>query len=162
MKETLSERGCPSPANVCARRSSHRPLNLQPLLYPSTENSQELVFGGHNARQTEGTPDPVFPRTPYRNILGLIYFHADHYQEALDWFERSDALGGPHNPAMLAYRAANYALQDREQEARSILALLNKHDGAFDWKDWLYRVYKNERYAEQVLQPLRELESNLD
>ena len=63
---------------------------------------------------------------------------------------------------MLAYRAATYALQDREQEARSILTLLNKHDGAFDWKDWLYRVYKNEQYAEQVLQPLSELESNLD
>lgn len=92
----------------------------------------------------------------------MIYFHAGHYQEALDWFERSDALGGPRNPVMLAYRAATYALPGREQEARSMLDLLNNHDGEFDWKDWLYRVYKNEQYAEQVLQPLSELESNPD
>jgi len=92
----------------------------------------------------------------------LIFFHAGHYQEALDWFERSDPLGGPRNPAMLAYRAATYALPGCEQEARSILDLLNNYDGEFDWKDWLYRVYKNEQYAEQVLQPLSELESNPD
>jgi len=61
---------------------------------------------------------------------------------------------------MLAYRAATYALPGCEQEARSILDLLNNYDGEFDWKDWLYRVYKNEQYAEQVLQPLSELESN--
>jgi len=64
----------------------------------------------------------------------LIYFHAGHYQEALDWFERSDALGGPRNPVMLAYRAATYALPGREQEAWSMLDLLNNHDGKFDWK----------------------------
>jgi len=106
--------------------------------------------------------DPVFPRTPYRNILGLIYFHAGHHQKALDWFERSDALGGPRNPAMLAYRVATYALLGRDQEAQSILDLLNNHGGEFDWKEWLHRVYKNEQYAEQVLQPLRLLENKLD
>ena len=55
MKETRSEHGCPSPANVCARRSSHRSRNLQSLLYPSTGNSQELVFGSHDAHQPEAT-----------------------------------------------------------------------------------------------------------
>jgi hypothetical protein len=27
-------------------------------LYPSTENSQELVFGGHDAHQSAATADP--------------------------------------------------------------------------------------------------------
>jgi adenylate cyclase len=100
--------------------------------------------------------DPVFPRTPYRNILGLIYFHAGRYQEALDAFVHSDELGGPRNPTMLAYLTATYALLGRDQEARISMDLLSNFNGGYDWKDWFHRAYKNEQYAEQVLKPLGE------
>lgn len=100
----------------------------------------------------------MFPRTPYRNILGVIYFHSGRYQEALDSFVRSNELGGPRSPGLLAYEAAVYALLGRDQEARTNLDLLSKFEGDFDWKDWLRRAYKSDQYAEQVLQPLRELE----
>jgi len=106
--------------------------------------------------------DPVFPRTPYRNILGLIYFHAGRYQEALDAFLRSDELGGPRNPAMLAYQTATYALLGRDQEASTSMDLLSNFNGDFDWQGWFYRAYKNVQYAEQVLQPLGELERDLN
>jgi tetratricopeptide (TPR) repeat protein len=120
-----------------------------------------------NGQPEEGLPfatrairlDPVFPRTPYRNILGLIYFHAGRYQEALDSFLRSDELGGPRNPAMLAYQTASYALLGRDQEARTSMDLLSNFNGGFDWKGWFHRAYKNEQYAEQVLQPLAQFEN---
>jgi TolB-like protein len=123
-----------------------------------------------NGQPEEGIPfairairlDPVFPRTPYRNILGVIYFHAGRYQEALDSFVRSDELGGPRSPGLLAYKAATYALLGREQEARVSFDLLTNYNGDFDWKDWLHRANKNEQYAEQVLQPLAEFERDLE
>ena len=119
-----------------------------------------------NGQPEEGLPfakrairlDPVFPRTPYRNILGVIYFHTGRYQEALDSFMRSDELGGPRSPGLLAYQAATYARLGRDQEARTSFDLLTNYNGSFDWKGWLYRAYKNEQYAEQVLQPLSEFE----
>ena len=105
--------------------------------------------------------DPVFPRTPYRNILGIISFHAGYYREALDAFVRSDELGGPRSAGLLAYQAASYVLLGRDQEAKISIELLNNYNGGHDWKGWLRRVYKNEQYAEQVLQPLGEFEGNL-
>ena len=100
-------------------------------------------------------------KTQNRNILGTLYFHSGRYQEALDSFVRSDVLGGPRNPGLLAYQAATYALLGRDQEARTSFDLLSNYNGSFDWKNWLRRAYKNEQYAEQVLQPLSEFEKDL-
>ena len=105
--------------------------------------------------------DPMFPRTPYRNILGVLYFHSGRYKEALDAFARSDELGGPRNSGILAYQAASYVLLGRDQKARTSIDLLSNYNGGFDWKGWLRRAYKNEQYAEQVLQPLAEFEKDL-
>jgi adenylate cyclase len=122
-----------------------------------------------NEQPEEGLPfakrairlDPVFPRTPYRNILGIISFHAGHYREALDAFVRSDELGGPRSAGLLAYQAATYVLLGRDQEARTSIDLLSSYNGDHDWMGWLHLAYKNGQYAEQVLQPLAEFERNL-
>ena len=50
--------GCPGPPNLSVCRSDHNILIRWPLLYPSTENSQGLVFGGHDAQQSAATADP--------------------------------------------------------------------------------------------------------
>jgi hypothetical protein len=62
---------------------------------------------------------------------------------------------------MLAYQTATYALLGREQETRTSMDLLGNFNGGFDWQGWLHRAYKNELYAEQVLQPIGELERDL-
>jgi uncharacterized membrane protein len=49
---------CPGPPNLSVQRSDHNILIRWPLLYPSTENSQGLVFGGHDAQQSAATADP--------------------------------------------------------------------------------------------------------
>jgi hypothetical protein len=51
-RPTLIATRCPGPPNLSVCRLDRNLLNRKPLLYPSTGNSQELVFGGHDARQT--------------------------------------------------------------------------------------------------------------
>lgn len=122
-----------------------------------------------NGQPEEGIPfatrairlDPVFPRTPYRNILGVLYFHSGQYKQALASFVRSNDLGGPSNPGILAYQTASYVLLDRDREAKTSFDLLGNFNGGFNWRGWLRRAYKNEQYAEQVLQPLGEFERDL-
>jgi tetratricopeptide (TPR) repeat protein len=150
-----------------ALSASHEAITVQP------NDPYVSVYHGYilcaNGQPEAGIPfatrairlDPVFPRTPYRNILGVIYFHAGRYQEAHDAFVRSDELGGPRSPGLLAYQAATYALLGHDQEARTSFDLLSNYNGDFDWKDWLRRAYKNEQYAEQVLQPISELGMDL-
>jgi len=119
-----------------------------------------------NGQAEEGIPfaerairlDPVFPRTPFRNILGIINFHAGKYQEALDAFQRNLDLGGPRSPGLLAYQAATYATLGRTEEARTMLDLVNMYNGNFDWQGWLHRAFREEHEVERVLRPLRELD----
>jgi TolB-like protein/tetratricopeptide (TPR) repeat protein len=119
-----------------------------------------------NGQAEEGIPfaqrairlDPVFPRTPFRNILGIIYFHAGQYQEALDAFQRNLDLGGPRSPGLLAYQAATYATLGRTEEARATLDLVNMYGDNFDWEGWLRRAFREEHEVERVLRPLRELD----
>lgn len=150
-----------------ALTASYEAIRAQPDdPYVSAYHGFILCANGH---PEEGIPfatrairlDPVFPCTPYRNILGLIYFHSGRYQKALDSFVRSHNLGGPGNPGMLAYQDATYAPLGRDQEARTGFDLLSNFNDGFDWKDWLRRAYKNEQYAEQVLQPPGEFERDL-
>jgi hypothetical protein len=63
---------------------------------------------------------------------------------------------------MLAYQTATYALLGRAQKARTSMDLLGNFNGDFDWKGCFHRSFKNEQYAEQVLQPLAELERSLN
>ena len=103
--------------------------------------------------------------TFFGHLIGDVVYvdgRVDQYQEALDAFVRSDELGGPRNPAMLAYKTATYALLDRGREARTSMDLLSNFNGDFDWKDWFNRSYKNGQYAEQVLLPIAELQRELE
>ena len=50
-------RGCSGPPNLSVQRHDHEFLIQWPLFYPSTGNSQGLVFGGHDGHQTTAAAD---------------------------------------------------------------------------------------------------------
>jgi hypothetical protein len=57
MLRNVPPQWCPGPPNLSVQRSDHNILIRWPLLYPSIGNSQELVFGGHDACQPAATTD---------------------------------------------------------------------------------------------------------
>jgi len=101
--------------------------------------------------------DPLNPRTPYLNILGMANFHAGRYPQALDAFERNIARGGPFGAHIQIYLTATYAHLGKMDEARENRAALELYRDDFPWKDWIRRWMKEPEEAERVLGPLREL-----
>jgi adenylate cyclase len=61
--------------------------------------------------------DPLNPRTPYLNILGVVNYHAGNYEASLAAFRRSRDRGGPITPGHRAYAAAAMVALGRTQEA---------------------------------------------
>ena len=49
--------------------------------------------------------DPLSARTPFRNLAGVILFHAGRFEEALEVLYENVRLGGPDGPHMAYYRA---------------------------------------------------------
>ncbi len=103
--------------------------------------------------------DPMNPRTPYRNILGVIYFYAGQYQNALNSFKRSRELGGPRNPAIAAYVVATYSMLGLNGEAKSEFDRLQHNEDKYDWRSWLTRALRK-KDAKQVLNILQEVENS--
>ncbi len=101
--------------------------------------------------------DPLDPRTPYLNILGMANFHAGHYADALDAFQRNIDRGGPFGAHIQCYVTATYAHLGRIDEARQNLEMLRRYEDGFDWKAWIRRWMKEPREAERLLEPLRDL-----
>jgi TolB-like protein len=81
--------------------------------------------------------DPLSVRRPFRNILGVILFHADRFQEALDALQENNRLGGPDGPHMAYYRAAALARLGRSEEARRELKKAQEFPYEFDVRDFL-------------------------
>jgi tetratricopeptide (TPR) repeat protein len=48
-------------------------------------------------------------RTPYRNYIGIAYFHAGKFHESIEAIETNRRQGGPMGPHMYAYLAAAHA-----------------------------------------------------
>jgi TolB-like protein/Tfp pilus assembly protein PilF len=102
--------------------------------------------------------DPIYPRTPYLNILGMSHFHAGNLEAAQEMFQRSLDRGGPDNPGMQRYRAATLALLGRTDEAKAILRLTEMYGTKYDFATWLKQSFRNLQDADKVLNALRELE----
>jgi adenylate cyclase len=101
--------------------------------------------------------DPLAPRTPYLNILGMANFHAGKYAEALDAFQRNIARGGPFGAHIQCYLTATYAHLGRIEEAHENFETLGMYKDAFDWKGWIQRWMKEPQESERLLAPLRKL-----
>jgi tetratricopeptide (TPR) repeat protein len=62
--------------------------------------------------------DPLSFRTPFRNVAGVVLFHAGLFEETLEVLFENQSLGGPDGPHMGYYRAATLARLGRIGEAR--------------------------------------------
>jgi tetratricopeptide (TPR) repeat protein len=106
--------------------------------------------------------DPLYPRTPYLNILGMNHFHAGNPDMAYKTFQRSLDRGGPDNPGMQKYRAATLVLLGRIDEAKSILRLADMYGTKYDFDTWLNKSFRNPQDVDKVLNALRSLNNTAD
>lgn len=104
--------------------------------------------------------DPLYPRTPYLNILGMSHFHAGNLEAAIESLQRSLDRGGPDNPGIQKYRAATLALLGRTGEARTVFNLSQLYSSKFNFGNWLKQSFRNPQDADKVLNALRDLKNN--
>jgi len=97
--------------------------------------------------------DPLSVRRPFRNMLGVILFHAGRFQEALDALQENNRLGGPDGPHMVYYRAATLARLARTEEARRELKKAQDFPYEFDVRDFL-TAFRNPLEAHKLLDSL--------
>lgn len=95
--------------------------------------------------------DPIEPRAPYLNILGMAYFNTGQYELASDAFERNRERGGPDAPNMEAYRAATYAALGDDIQAREIISHLNVRHGEVLPQTWIQRWTPSRVKAENAI-----------
>ena len=98
--------------------------------------------------------DPVYPRTPFMNILGIINFHAGNHARALELFQRNIERGGPNSPGTQVYLAAALASLGRLDEAGTIYKLVILQKDVFDYEAWLNRSFRKEEDVNKVLDAL--------
>ena len=101
--------------------------------------------------------DPVYPRTPFMNILGIINFHAGNHAGALELFQRNVERGGPNSPGTQVYLAAALASLGRLDEAGSIYKLIRVQKDVFDYEAWLNRSFRKEEDVNKVMNELRKI-----
>ncbi|HID29113.1 MAG TPA: hypothetical protein EYP19_03815 [Desulfobacterales bacterium] len=102
--------------------------------------------------------DPVYPRTPFMNILGIINFHAGNHVRAQELFQRNIERGGPNSPGTQVYLAATLASLGRLDEAGTIYKLIATQKEVFDYEAWLNRSFRREDDVKKVLHQLRKIE----
>ena len=145
---------------------SQRAVDIQPNdPYVMAYHGVILCFSGQAQAGIEYAQralrlDPLYSRTPYLNILGVIYYQTGHYQLALDAFLRSFERGGPNAPGIQAMRAATFYSLGRHNDAITTMELLAMHNGGFSlegYEAWLHRAFKNDLDIQKIIQPLRKL-----
>lgn len=100
--------------------------------------------------------DPQYIRGPYLNVLGIVCFCAERYQESIDVFKRNVDRGGPIGPPALAFRtAAFYAAGQFEAAKESAQELLNFFP-AFSLDNFrMPYMFKESADTERVITALR-------
>jgi TolB-like protein/Flp pilus assembly protein TadD len=150
-----------------ARIASDQALQVQPndpyvaiyhsaILLSSGQAQEGIEFARRSLRL-----DPLSPRTPYLNILGMAHFHAGEYREALAAMQRNIDRGGPFGAHIQAYVTAAYAQLGDTATAKEQLEILNMYTGDFSWENWLQRWHKDDKEAARVLEPIRALSAGL-
>jgi TolB-like protein len=97
--------------------------------------------------------DPLSVRTPFRNITGVILFHAGRFEEALEVLDENLRLGGPDGPHMAYYRAATLARLERTEEARRELEKVEAFPYEFDMRNFL-NAFRDPQEAGKLLDSL--------
>jgi adenylate cyclase len=100
--------------------------------------------------------DPQYVNGPYLNMLGIVCFCAERYEEAIDAFKRNMDRGGPLAPPALAFRTASYSAAGYDEEAKvSAQALLDFFPGFSLAQVRMLYMFKNPDDTERVIGALR-------
>jgi adenylate cyclase len=119
------------------------------------------LFAGHaevayEAITTALRLDPQYVRGPYLNMLGIVCFCGERYEEAIDVFKRNVDRGGPIGPPALAFRTAAYVAAGRMEEARVSVQELLSFFPAFSLTRFrMPQMFKNAADADRVISALR-------
>jgi len=81
--------------------------------------------------------DPVEPRTPYLNVLGIAHYAAGDYETAASILERNLRRGGPTGPHIEVFLAASYAELGWEQKAQEVVNQMLLSHPDFPVERWL-------------------------
>lgn len=103
--------------------------------------------------------NPLYPRTPFMNILGVILFHAGENGSALEMLQKNLDRGGPDSAGMQAYRAAILASLGHRDEAKIVLELAKMYSNGSNFEQWIRGSFKYQEDAEKVLSQLRSIET---
>jgi tetratricopeptide (TPR) repeat protein len=101
--------------------------------------------------------DPLESRTPYLNVLGIAYYTAGYFTEALDTFEYNTVRGGPRGPHMDVFVAASYTRLGRESEARSVLEEMMREYPEFPAEAWISNWLRHGEQLQKTLDVLQKL-----
>jgi TolB-like protein/Flp pilus assembly protein TadD len=100
--------------------------------------------------------DPLSNRTPFRNIAGIILFHAGRFEEALELLTENVRLGGPDGPHMAYYRAGTLARLGRIEEAQLELEKIETFPYEFDMRNFL-NAFRDPQEANELSDSLEPL-----
>ena len=111
--------------------------------------------------QTAIRLDPLSPRTPFRNIAGVVLFHAGRYEEALEILYENVQLGGPDGPHMAYYRAGTLVRLGRAEEARRELEKASAFPYEFAMRNFL-SAFRDPQEANKLLESLESVGFDLE
>jgi adenylate cyclase len=102
--------------------------------------------------------DPQYVNGPYMNILGIINFCGERYDEAIEALELNRERGGPIAWPAWTFRAAAYQALGRCDEAKSCIEELLKFEPDFKISRYaFFRLYQNAEITRRIERTLRDL-----
>ncbi len=115
-----------------------------------------LTFAGRPAEgiellETAIRLDPVNPRVPFFNMLGVAKYHAGDYAGALDALNLNIARSGPFGAHMLVYVAATQRALGDDAGEREALEELRNYPTTSWVAEWLRRAFRNPRDFEPLM-----------
>jgi adenylate cyclase len=101
--------------------------------------------------------DPLTPRTPYWNILGVVQFHLGNYEEAIAAIQTNLRRGGPQPATQVFYLAASMMEMGRMEEARQLLDGMNAGSDSTHWQSWVYDNFADKSEFDHLMSMLEPL-----
>ena len=102
--------------------------------------------------------DPQYVNGPYMNIMGIINFCGERYEEAIEALELNRDRGGPIAWPALTFRAASYQALGQSGEASKCAEELLKFEPDFKISRYAFlRLYENPEITQRIERTLREV-----
>jgi adenylate cyclase len=112
--------------------------------------------GAYEAITTALRLDPHYVNGPYLNVLGIVCFCAERYEESIEAFKRNIERGGPLGAPALVFRTAAYSALGRIEEAEnSAQDLLGFLPGFSSARFGMLRLFSDPEDSQRVIAGLR-------